>query len=369
MAKGKGARQNLKRLAEAASSSAAAASASAQEKPTPTVADLLERTRPRPQRPDPVPPALSAFALYQEHRDRAFRTAQNQSVPGPAPPPGWGWRPRHMRRSAELSEETIRKARGTRSPPSLQKLCCKFIGSSPFHLKLYAKDLPSLPFYHKQDILLHLSTSVRVTNAQLALFRDPELRSIHISASAVSLDSLAAIFPDPVVDLLEEDAEDDDDEFPGQHVGTTVAVQQAQMGAPCVEEWEELADDDDDEQVRGSPYLHTVDVSFARGIPALPFARLLCRTLPLLASLNISGCFSTADGPAALGVLSRNLSSLRRLEVSFSPWITNAVVNGIAWETRWKQLRVLVLEVCPALGVERCIREMRERRPTLEVIA
>ncbi|KAJ3042286.1 hypothetical protein HDV00_007653 [Rhizophlyctis rosea] len=296
---------------------------------------------------------LSTYFLHSAHEAQiegaVLRTVQRGNVAGPAPPAAWGWRP-PKRRDHESTK-----------PPSLQSLCARVIGSRIQNYKSQSSKFALLPFYHKEAIMAAAASTNKLTDTLLPLFRDPDLRTCTLCAASISLEGLASMLPNgtEVLSMTEEDP----GASPADYGGSDERLNMTVVG-----DWEDLLDDTVVPVNSGCPEIHTLDISFCRNLPGMRTASIISYTLPMLSSLDISGCFDFMEGPSALIILAKHLINLRKLVGGYLPWLTNAMIMGIRWDTSWRLLEVLNLADCPLVAKDSLRRDMAQVRRSIMLV-
>ena len=243
-------------------------------------------------------------------------------------------------------------------PPTLQSLCAQIVGSRIRTYKTRQTDFSLLPFPQKEAVMAAAAATSKLTDDILPLFRDPDLRTCTLCAASVTLEGLGLMLPNGR-ELLSLDEED---------LGVMAETHNESAEDAVVGDWEDLLDDAITTVSSGCPELHTLDISFCRRLPGIRTASIISRTVPTLSSLDISGCFDYLEGPSALTILAKNLINLRTWRAGYMPWLTDAMVLGIPWESTLRLLEVLNVTDCPLLDGAALRREMKSLRASVLVL-
>ncbi|KAI8821513.1 uncharacterized protein EV422DRAFT_45386 [Fimicolochytrium jonesii] len=328
--------------------------------PQPSVHDLLSRFRPpRPRNGNLArygeSKVLDTYASYGHHIQRIESTAaqSNVTVAGPAPPPGWraAWR-----EAVPVSTPTVIPTDG--SNPRVRSLVDLCVDSVAQRIRVYRQrqaEFACVPWHLKERILQRVCETSRLVNDLLCLFRDPEMRVLVLANSSVTVKGLAGHF--------------DTSATPVVAGGSQPSTERKEE--EVLESWEDAADLAEITPIvhQRPPFanLHTLSISHAVGITAVPFTHLVSKALPNLYVLDLSGCFDSQHGPHALGILACNLVGLKLLNLSGCKWVTREVVLGVGWEARWREMCVLVVRRCGE-GCEGVVEDLRRVRRGLAVV-
>ncbi|KAJ3092944.1 hypothetical protein HK102_000038 [Quaeritorhiza haematococci] len=188
----------------------------------------------------------------------------------------------------------------------------------------------------------------RVTNAILRELSDPDIRILTLANSHVTGEELRKRLPVTLlsdVQFVEEDGQPRD----------------INEDSATSDSWEELADEEGFNLERMES-IHTLNVAYCKTLGSpVSFALLLSQSLPLLYSLDISGCFDFEKGVSALSILAKGLINLHYLNVSETPWLTDKILLGLPWYQHLRYLDTLVLQNCPQLNEEEIQATLKNR--------
>ncbi|KAI9328564.1 hypothetical protein DFJ73DRAFT_116098 [Zopfochytrium polystomum] len=303
-----------------------------------------------------LPSPFVALELHRVAEQRAHRLINViGSVAGPLPPRGWIDAPtRPIQVQVHFKDPPTRVA-GVQSRHSLLNYASRTIAKN-LGDRLSPLRIAQLPFYLKQTVmsaraaLSMAGETIRLSSTLCTAFADPQLRVCDLSHSAITVaDFEASFLPRPTKSLSRL----------GPH-------------APLVDDWEQLdgvvEGPEDDPGGPGCPAIHTLRVAFTDLKQPTRFAHLLCERLPLLAALDISGCFDIFTGPTVLSILSRGLPNLALLNISYCSWATQAVLEALPWNGEFfRGLLVMQVHGCPVEWGPLC-RFMVKVRPALKLV-
>ncbi|KAI8917728.1 hypothetical protein DFJ77DRAFT_457526 [Powellomyces hirtus] len=309
----------------------------------------------------------SIYALYQQHEENVVavqKAALFRSVAGPAPPPTW--RAAWPARPAGKEEDSSRgNAEGDRPPVhSLQSLCVQVIARNLRSYKPRIHEFRLIPFHLKENIMQYMGAAriSPIVNDTLPLFRDPEMRVVTLANSSVDVKGLAMLLNVPVSVTADE-------YIGGNATIPTVSLSRAPSPEPA-SSWEDLDTSEPVSVIQSivpvSP-VHSLSIAYTSRMAAVPFAYLVGRVLPSLMYLNLSVCFDSVHGPSALGILSRKLTHLKHLDLSYCKWVSLQLIANVGWELYWKELEVLVLKGCDE-SCHQVKNDLKGIRPSLQVL-
>jgi hypothetical protein len=284
-----------------------------------------------------------------------------------------------------------------RAPRSLKTQCLQKVAQT--HLIKRSNSLHFVPFHLKQELMMEASMLAmqgriaELKHSHFEVFVERDLTYLDLSYSAATSQTLSLFAPKDILGrkpkLRDSEEEGISDSLSILKLGKTEhATVKTESNELAPESWEDLYDtdtsslsDSDEERTdteaynsernmaKGCPNIHTIDLSFTnqKSLPGLTTARLLAESFPFLSVLHLVGCFDSYSGPQTLTILSRSLSQLLFLDLSFCSWMTDYILlSHVVWERSWSLLEVLCLLGCP-LNSSSLIDIMRKRRPDLYI--
>ncbi|KAF7725203.1 hypothetical protein EC973_000369 [Apophysomyces ossiformis] len=284
----------------------------------------------------------------------------HSSAAGPPPPLSWTFKTRNVSLSKRIRSES-------KDIPSLRSMCVHQISYEienqyGIHADYSAKQFALLPVRIKERVL----QCTRVTNRILKLFEEAPYTDLCLENASVSMSRLIQAFwkaelvkkqdtAGELKDDWEEDYDNHDEGEPDVYV-FDLEIQEEDECSYHMQRILQVLIGNLDLSKRYTLFtplsltLTSLNISFIRPfLPSTAIAYLISTTLPALLSFSSAGCFTAAEGPQALSILSRGLRKLRFWDIGYHEWIkpgmfcewsSESVIN---WRKDLKDLQTLHL--------------------------